>query len=246
MKINNKYLNIPPHISTSWNNIKSLYMKGSLLVIDLSNNETVHIPALDQQTIDEIFSTHAHYLDSEASTPTSTSSAKITTTTIPIEFSIDSFPEQMEAFSQLGINSFEDLSSAMQHNNSLAFAPDLPKEMLSKITSVIKALSPDELLTIAPAELACNCPHCQITRAIRGETQLSETIHTSHEETPLATVLDSELHFQQWNIQEISSNLYSVTNKLDQAESYNVYLGSPVGCTCGNTGCEHILSVLNS
>jgi len=245
MKINNKYLNIPPHISTPWNNIKSLYMKGNTLVIILLNDEAVQIQQLEQSTIDEIFAIHANYLESEIlSTPAVT---KITTATFPLEFSLESFPEQMEAFTQLGINSFEELSSAMQHNSSLASSPDIPKEMLSRISSVIKALSPEELLTIAPAETACNCPHCQITRAIRGETPLSEIgQQTSIDEEILDAVDDSELHFQQWNIQEISNNLYSVINKLDSLESYNVYLGSPVGCTCGHSGCEHILAVLNS
>ena len=44
----------------------------------------------------------------------------------------------------------------------------------------------------------------------------------------------------------MNDKLFTVINKLDQQEKYNVFLGEPVGCTCGKQGCEHMLAVLKS
>jgi hypothetical protein len=35
-------------------------------------------------------------------------------------------------------------------------------------------------------------------------------------------------------------------NPLDHKEHYNVFLGDPIGCSCGNNNCEHIQAVLKS
>ena len=59
-------------------------------------------------------------------------------------------------------------------------------------------------------------------------------------------VTDRDLSFQQWAIEQTGDKLFCVTNKLDRLEKYNVFLGDPVGCTCGIQGCEHILAVLKS
>ena len=47
-------------------------------------------------------------------------------------------------------------------------------------------------------------------------------------------------------ITQTGDKLFTVVNKLDPQENYHVYLGHPVGCTCGKQGCEHILVVLKS
>ena len=59
-------------------------------------------------------------------------------------------------------------------------------------------------------------------------------------------VRDDELQFEQWSISSAGDKLYNVVNRLDEQEKYRVYLGHPVGCTCGREGCEHILAVLKS
>ena len=59
-------------------------------------------------------------------------------------------------------------------------------------------------------------------------------------------VSDAELHFREWDIKQLEKQLYNVTNPLDTTEHYQVFLGTPLGCTCGKTNCEHIRAVLNS
>ena len=57
---------------------------------------------------------------------------------------------------------------------------------------------------------------------------------------------EDDLKFRDWDIEQKSEELYEVTNPIDQNEHYQVFLGNPVGCTCGKKNCEHIRTVLNS
>ncbi len=59
-------------------------------------------------------------------------------------------------------------------------------------------------------------------------------------------ISSEELSFQQWEIVQTGENLYQVVNRLDRADSYRVYLGDTIGCTCGKDGCEHVIAVLKS
>ena len=63
---------------------------------------------------------------------------------------------------------------------------------------------------------------------------------------PDEPVPDAELSFQEWDIVQTGKDLFHVSSRLDPNEQYNVFLGNPVGCTCGKAGCEHILAVLKS
>jgi len=63
MKFNEKYLSIPPYISTGWANVKALQMSGNRLIIMLNDGSIVHVPDLDLEEIDNIFEAHALYLD---------------------------------------------------------------------------------------------------------------------------------------------------------------------------------------
>ncbi len=63
---------------------------------------------------------------------------------------------------------------------------------------------------------------------------------------PEPEVKEEDLRFQQWTACRLEENMYSVTIKLDSIEHYHVYLGDPMGCTCGKKGCEHIVAVLLS
>jgi len=124
---------------------------------------------------------------------------------------------------------------AMQHNPDQTDAADLPKEMLEKITGIAKAAGMEDLSHLPKAEPHCNCPFCQISRMIHAEKKDDD------EEIP-----DAELTFRTWDIKRSSEKLYLVTNPLDKNEYYSVYLGDPLGCTCGAKNCEHIRAVLNS
>ena len=59
-------------------------------------------------------------------------------------------------------------------------------------------------------------------------------------------ISEEDLRFREWDIEQKGENLYLVRNPLNQKEEYNVFLGNPVGCTCGKDNCEHIRTVLNS
>ena len=70
MLVNSSILSIPPYISTSWKNILSLHIdniqaEAPLLVVTLTNNQTIEIPHLAASLLDLIFQTHALYLQQE-------------------------------------------------------------------------------------------------------------------------------------------------------------------------------------
>jgi hypothetical protein len=229
MKINQKILSLPPYISTSWKNIASLFLedKGgtSMLVIELYNGSRVEIPGLQQSIIETIFEAHTKYLEEEASKPID----------LPIR------REELAGGLPFRIGSgggIEALGSAMQHNPEQKEAPDLPPEILTRITGVAKVLGLDDPHALPKPEPHCNCMHCQIARALQAQH--------GHDENLDEDVKSEELKFRVWDIKQTNEKLYSVSNPLDEKECYNVYLGTPLGCTCGQKNCEHIRAVLNS
>lgn len=239
IKVNEKILSIPPHISTSWSSIVALHMKGNVLVITLKDETIINIPSLTPETIELIFNYHAAYL--ERAYFDSSISQQIQFTK---DESLNELIEQSGSTLRLGFGAGNgmNINNAMQHNPAQANAPDLPPEILQKISAISKILSPEE--TILPkAEPACNCFHCQIARAINPtQTATTSSIDLEQEEE----IKEEELHFQQWNIAQTGEKLFAVTNRLDDREKYSVYLGQPIGCTCGKQGCEHIVAVLKT
>lgn len=245
MKITPKILSIPPYLSTSWAQIQALYLKGSDLVICLLDGASIVIPGLKTQEIETIFQAHSIFTEN-ALKPTEK----------PIQFlqmpnsqlTTSSLGQNTEGIAamQLNFDNIEAFSSALQHNSEQSHMPSLPQEVLKKIAAIAKIVAPEDMENMPKPEPFCNCPHCQIARAIHGqmEEEKKETsLSTEHEEE---IVSEKDLVFQQWDIQQTGNQLYSVTNRLDTQEKYNVYLGHPVGCTCGASGCEHILAVLKS
>lgn len=228
IKITDKILSIPPYISTNWSRIAALHMKGSVLAITLVDGDTLQIPNLNAETVNLIFQYHAVYLEKEH------------TATNPDLSKLKDMMEQEEPSIRLAFgSSLEGLGQMMQHNASQADSPDLPPEVLQKISAIAKIIGPSEELMLPKAEPGCNCFHCQIAKALNPNPLLQSVI-----EEPEIT--DEDLQFQQWNIIQTGEKLFAVVNRLDEHERYNVYLGHPVGCTCGKQGCEHILAVLKS
>lgn len=121
------------------------------------------------------------------------------------------------------------------HASEQSEMEDLPPELLEKVSAVAHALGAEELFRKEQPVAGCNCFFCQLARASGGEPVVEEE-----------EVKDEELAFRSWDIQESGEQLYTVTNPLDSTEKYSVYLGTPVGCTCGEKSCEHIRAVLNS
>lgn len=225
IKINEKIISIPPYISTTWAHVAALHMQGSSLVVTLVEGGTLTIPDLNANTLELVFNSHAEYLESLASQAVSFKNPKVR--------------EMDLSDSSIRFGFSDGLHPMMQHDPNQADAPDLPPELLQKITAISKVLMQDEL-SPPKAEPSCNCFHCQIARAFNPEEQAIVNEEQTDE------VPESELQFQEWNITQIGEKLFSVSNPLDDKEKFSVYLGQPIGCTCGKQGCEHIVAVLKS
>lgn len=234
MRINHKILSIPPYISTSWKNVLSLHMEprqeGPVLVIGLVSGSFIEVPGLDKAILQAIFIAHEKHLEQDTTPPK---------TALPQGLNF-------EGASVIGlpirIEGMENFGSSMQHSPEASDTPDLPKEMLKKIASLTKmvGLNTDEL---PKAEPHCNCMHCQILRAMHEDAEQNPTDETNEMDL---VVSDSDLKFRDWDIKQTTDKLYLVSNPLNQDEHYNVFLGEPLGCTCGEKNCEHIRAVLNS
>jgi hypothetical protein len=219
MKINNKVLSIPPYISTSWKNINSLLVdQTGQLIILLHSNARIIIPNLEKSIINVIFDAHAKYIELEEKQKQGLENS----IGLPIK---------------IGAEGIESFGSALQHNPAQSNAPDLPADLISKISSIIKVMEIEDKEMLPKPEPKCNCIHCQIARAVRG---------LKKEEDEEEIISEDDLKFRNWDIKQVGEKLYTVINPLDQKEEYNVFLGEPLGCTCGSKNCEHIRAVLNS
>lgn len=231
MKVSKKVLNLPPYLSTSWKNVTSLYLDeaGStpLLKVALSSGTIVEIPGLDQASLRAIFQAHVAYLEEENS-PVSVFPQNLPSKEQLVGFKI---PFNLEG----GLANFGDF---MQHNSEQMHAAPLSKEILNKIAQMAQAVGMDTNMFPKP-EPHCHCPHCQIARAIH---RMEPDVQQESEET----VSEDDLRFREWDIELKNDNLYRVTNPLNNEEHYDVFLGDPIGCTCGEKNCQHIRAVLRS
>ena len=226
MKINEQILSLPPYLSTSWENVHSLHVQQkenqNLLIIILNNENKVIIPDLKETVINMIFEMHAKVLEKKSSIQ-----KKRIETNLGLGIPL-----------QMGGNLETLGGNIMQHNQEQSHAPDLPSELLNKIINIAKVLGMEDPENMPQPEPHCNCFHCQIARALIGKISMIE----EDEEK----VTEADLKFREWDIKQKDEQLYLVTNPLDQKEQYNVFLGKPLGCTCGQKNCEHIRAVLNS
>ena len=234
-KINRKILSIPPYVSTSWKNINTLYVKKidekSVLVIVLHNGTVIDIPGLSCELIEQVFTAHTNYVEQESK------ELQVKPKKDPKNTVSFGIPFQMS-----GGESMDNMSSFLQHNPKQSNTSEMPPEMIQKITSITKALGMDmKQIDIPQAEPHCNCPYCQIARAIQPGNDQSKKEREEEEE-----VTEDDLRFRDWDIKQEGDKLYIVTNPLNKEEHYQVFLGTPVGCTCGQKNCEHIRTVLNS
>ncbi len=230
MKMNPKLLSLPPYISTPWKNIFSLHLeeKGAapLLIVTLQNRMRVEIPDLNRSAIEEIFAAHANAQESDLTPSRGT----------------PPFPFGLQISSKLENDSPGMLTSVMGHNVQYADLPTLPDEFLNKIRTLLKALGIDQSEALPKPEPHCNCFFCQIARLFHGEAALA----AEKKEAPEEEISEHDLHFRTWDIRQTSDKLYLVSNPLDNKEHYSVFLGDPIGCTCGQKNCEHIRAVLNT
>lgn len=236
IKINEKILSIPPYLSTGWGYIASIHMKETILVVKLTDGNQISVPSLNSDLIETIFNYHAMYLDKEQDNtlPSSDLGAQIREKIIDKLSSLESEPSV-----KFAIGAWDGMGGAMQHDEANSDAPDLPREMLEKLSDVAKIVVTNEEVVLPKAEANCNCFYCQIARAVNpNEIDATECISDE--------VLEEDLTFKDWKIVQTGENLYTVSSYLDENETYNVFLGDPIGCTCGTASCEHIVAVLKS
>ncbi len=221
MKITDKIISIPPYISTSWDKISSLHLSEDKLVITLIDGTRVFVPHLTDDALSEIFTAHAHFLDIK---PTKTALAQ---------------PSMEQAFNapfRVLFGTLESLTQALQHNPAYSNLAPLPQEIVSKIELLAKQMPQEELANFLHPVDGCNCMYCQISRILKGTGDEKPQIEEE--------VGEEELRFEEWAVESIGDKLYLVTSKLDPSEQYRVFLGDPIGCTCGKQNCEHIVAVL--
>jgi len=219
MKVTDKILSLPPYISTAWKNIVSLQMES---------RPFGHVLIIELTTGNKV---EVPNLDGQAIEKIFTTHAEV----LEHEESLKKIPQQNFSFP---IPMMEGFPPILQHNPEQANTPPLPKEMLEKIAAMTKSLLPEDLSNMPKAEPHCHCPYCQIIGAVFGT---EETIPSVEEE-----VTDADLTFRTWDIAQKGEKLFTVTNPLDTKEHYNVFLGEPIGCTCGQKNCEHIQAVLRT
>jgi hypothetical protein len=228
MKINQRILSIPPYISTTWKNVSALHVEarpvGIILIITLISGTRIEIIGLDPGIIKAIFAAHVSAVELEAA---------------PRPSAIASMQDHPLS---LGVSSSVDnMGPLLQHNPERSDDPDLPESFIEKISSLSKMLGIRDPALLPDPEPHCNCMHCQISKAMRSGLDENRAQEELEE-----IVSDEELKFRTWDINKTADKLYVVCNPLDNKEHYSVYLGEPVGCTCGNPHCEHIRAVLNS
>lgn len=241
MNITPKILSIPPYVSTSWKNIASMHVEhrnsDRILIVSLHNGTRIEIPQLETSTIEIIFNTHSRFLEHEENASNPPTSPTSPLNLLPATGQILSF----EIPFRNGLAEMEGLGSLLEHNPSQANSPDLPKEVLEKITQLSQTMSINDPHAVPKPEPHCNCMRCQIARAMQAGVN-----PTGVREEPEEMVSDEDLKFRSWDVVQKSEQLYQVINPLDEKESYNVFLGCPIGCTCGEKQCEHIKAVLNT
>lgn len=249
MKIDLSILSIPPYISTSWKNISSLHVdleqSPPALIVTLTNAKQISIPNMDPRTIEMIFACHEKHLETEQGVL----SKKIPLPPKPssnLTPAMDGFGTAFSFPLEASFTEMGDVGAVLQHNSELSDSPDLPPALTTKITSLSKSLGITDPNLIPQPEPHCNCTHCQIARALHLGLQDDDVtqIESSVEEEEI--VSDDDLKFRTWDINQTGDKLFIVQNPLDTLEHYSVYLGEPIGCTCGEKHCEHIKAVLNS
>lgn len=217
-RITDKFISIPPYLSVSWKEVASIKANNNDLIITLKNGEMSRIPNLTPEEKDLIFKCHMKFLEEEPQY-------------------VERMPENMPIGFKIGTP--DGIVQAFEHNPELSDSPPIPNEILEKIIESTQNIPMINVDALPQGEPGCNCFFCQIMNSLHG---IKNELQIDEEEE----VKDDELSFRDWDIKMIGEKLYTVSNPLDETEKYTVFLGEPIGCTCGQSNCEHIVSVLKS
>lgn len=238
IKITDKVVSIPPYLSTSWNAVAHIRTIGDRLVFTMKDGESVSIPGFSDALIKQVFESHIHYLEGDLfKAPKKENMVNLKL------FGNPAFPEGLLPPPDLLRMSMQapDMINMMQHNGEQKNMPELPLDMIDKISRVLKVVAPSDPDQFPKPEPHCNCPYCQIARHLHDMKR--ETVEVAQVEE---LVTEQDLAFSQYQIEPSGDKLFQVTDKLFPAEKFTVFLGEPIGCTCGKTGCEHVIAVLKS
>jgi hypothetical protein len=242
IRINSHILSIPPYISTSWSSIASLHVEQQaanlVLVVTLLNGNCIEIPHLEGSLLETIFSAHAKFLEQDQPAAQNSFPPKSLMQTSDIAQHLMSI--ELPSKSNLEL---EQIGGALQHNPEQADSPDLPSDLIHKIAQLSQAIGIDDPNALPQPEPHCNCMHCQIAKAMQ------KAINKVTEQEPEVSeeiVTDEDLTFRSWDIAQKDKQLFIVSNPIELKEQYTVFLGEPMGCTCGEKHCEHIRAVLHS
>jgi len=241
MKITDKIISIPPYISTSWEKVSSMYKKENALVICLKDGTNVTIEHLSEEIITQLFTNHATFLEHQSQEQKPRPEQKLHQG--PTSTPLSNIDQLMQMPLKIVFGTLESVAQALQHNPNQRNLPPIPPEIITKVSALSRVIPPEDLQAMPPAEKDCMCMYCQIIRILKGEA----ASHGSHEHMPASDeeiISDDELRFEEWDIQSTGDKMYLVTSKLDPNEQYTVFLGDPIGCTCGKPHCEHIIAVL--
>ncbi len=242
--INEKVISISPYLSTAWDNVRALYVENTELIFLLKDSSKVAVPGLEELDIQRIFEAHADVVGAGHDVVEGTHEKLNETLTHLSDLLKQGESDTDMAIQlplQLDMAGLESMSAVMQHNPEQSDGPDLPAEVLSKVSAVAGILGQEDGLVIPEPQTNCNCFYCQVARAIQYGLGEEEDLECLDEE-----VKDEDLNFRLWDIEQKANQLYVVSNPLDKQEQYSVYLGDPLGCTCGQKNCEHIRAVLES
>jgi len=227
-------LSIPPYISTSWDNVDSIYLERTSgnLIIALKNGSKIAIPNLTGLAIEDIFQAHADFMEGQ---PSFANKGPIQTGNV-LSFG---FPAGGT------LDNLGNFTGMLQHDIKQKDAPNLPRELLDKLSTIAASLG-IEREAFLDNEPCCNCPYCQIATAMQSKNNPNNTPDVDNSLNSTENIEESDLHFRDWNITKVGGNLYNVSKPFDKATVYQVHLGKPIGCTCGKNNCEHVIAVLNS
>lgn len=240
MKITSQILSIPPYLSTRWDYIQSLRVQDKALLVTLQSGPPCSIPGLTEEEISQIFTgfaTYAHHPKEE------TKSDELLKKDLSqlVEGVKKGVSEFVSLLSKLGGHSLG-FAKALEHDPANAHLPPLPPEIVGRIEMLLQIVSEEDILAMPEPESDCNCMYCQVQRILRTALEKKKE-RGENEEEP---VDESELKFNEWTVEQSEDKIYIVRNKLNPQEEYRVFLGEPLGCTCGKANCEHIIAVLRS
>lgn len=122
--------------------------------------------------------------------------------------------------------------SLLEHDPDLKDASPLPLEVKTKLKSLLDEIPKLDKIKLPDIHPDCHCPFCQIMNLMQDQDHDDEL------------VTDDDLHFSTWKQEALSEHLIKLIHPFNHDENYLVSLDTPITCSCGQTGCEHVEHVL--